>query len=111
MHPGFQNLSLVQSKVEVLMNFHHIDIYSHKIQHKFLSTLKTFMNEATERGYNKKLDFRGRRFKRISETVESIYLNLEELKKIEMLGLSEKPNLERVRDLFLIGYLTCLLLF
>ena len=64
------------------------------------------MNEATERRYNKKLDFRGRRFKRITEPVESIYLNLEELKKIEELDLSEKPSLERVRDLFLIGYFT-----
>jgi integrase len=64
------------------------------------------MNEATERGYNKKLDFRGRRFKRLHEQVYSIYLNEEELGKIWRLDLSEKPNLERVRDLFMIGCYT-----
>ena len=64
------------------------------------------MNEATDRGYNKKMDFRGRKFKRLAEPVESIYLNLEELERIRGLDLTQKPSLERVRDLFLIGCYT-----
>jgi integrase len=73
---------------------------------KHIQVFKTFMNEATDRGYNKKLEFRGRKFKRLTEPVESIYLNREELEKIRLIDLSDKPNLERVRDLFLIGCYT-----
>ena len=49
---------------------------------KHIQVFKTFMNEATDRGFNKKMDFRGRKFKRLAEPVESIYLNLEELDRI-----------------------------
>lgn len=73
---------------------------------KHIQVFKTFMNEATDRGYNKKLEFRGRKFKRLAEPVESIYLNKEELDQIRALNLSEKPTLERVRDLFIIGCYT-----
>jgi integrase len=64
------------------------------------------MNEATDRGYNKKMEFRGRRFKRPSEPVESIYLTKEELDKIRSLDLVDRSNLEKVRDLFIIGCYT-----
>lgn len=70
---------------------------------KHIQVFKTFMNEATERGFNKQLDFRARKFKRLAEPVESIYLNEEELNAIWKLDLSEQPGLERVRDLFIIG--------
>ena len=50
--------------------------------------------------------FRGKRFKKLSEPVHSIYLNEDDLEKIKSLDLSEKPNLERVRDLFIVGCLT-----
>jgi integrase len=73
---------------------------------KHIQVFKTFMNEATDRGFNKRLDFRGRRFKRLSEPVESIYLSKEELEKIRLIDLTDKPTLERVRDLFLIGCYT-----
>lgn len=73
---------------------------------KHVQVFKTFMNEATDRGYNKNLDFRQRKFKRLTEPVESIYLNQEELDKMWSLDLREKPNLERVRDLFIIGCYT-----
>jgi len=73
---------------------------------KHIQVFKTFMNEATDRGFNKRLDFRGRKFKRLAEPVESIYLNKEELEQIRFLNLSEKPTLERVRDLFIIGCYT-----
>jgi len=73
---------------------------------KHIQVFKTFLNEATDRGYNKKLEFRGRKFKRLTEPVESIYLNIEELDIIRRLDLKDKPSLERVRDLFLIGCYT-----
>lgn len=68
--------------------------------------MKTLLNEATDRGYNKSLEFRSRKFKRLNEPVESIYLNQEELNKMYTLDLREKPTLERVRDLFIIGCYT-----
>lgn len=73
---------------------------------KHIQVLKTFLNEATDRGYNKKMEFRGRKFKRPNELVESIYLNKEELDKISNLDLTKDPKIERVRDLFLIGCYT-----
>lgn len=73
---------------------------------KHIQVFKTFMNEATDRGYNKQLDFRQRKFRRLSEPVHSIYLNQEELDVIWGLDLRDKPNLERVRDLFIIGCYT-----
>lgn len=73
---------------------------------KQIQVLKTLLNEATDRGYNSNLDFRGKRFKKPSEPVYSIYLNEDDLKKLKTLDLSDKPNLERVRDLFIVGCLT-----
>jgi len=73
---------------------------------KHIQVFKTFMNEATDRGYNKNLDFRMRKFRRLSEEVNSIYLNEQELEQVMDLDLKETPNLERVRDLFIIGCYT-----
>ena len=97
------NLGFYNSFIDYLT--HELGLSQNTIG-KHIQVFKTFMNEATERGYNKKFDFRGRRFKRITEPVESIYLNLEELEKVRKLDLSETPSLERVRDLFLIGCFT-----
>lgn len=73
---------------------------------KHIKTLKTFMNEATDRGYNTNLEFKKRKFKTVREESDSIYLTLEELEKFENLDLSASPRLEKVRDLFLIGCYT-----
>lgn len=73
---------------------------------KHIKTLKTFMNEATERGLHNNLEFKKRKFKTLREESDSIYLTLEELKKIENLTLIANPKLDRVRDLFLIGCYT-----
>lgn len=73
---------------------------------KHIKTLKTFMNEATDRGYNTNLEFKKRKFKTLREESDSIYLTLDELEKFEKLDLSASPRLEKVRDLFLIGCYT-----
>lgn len=72
----------------------------HKIQ-----TLKTWLNEATEKGHNKSQQYKSHRFKAITEETENIYLSNKEL---ELLHGAELPNerLIRVRDLFLIGAYT-----
>lgn len=73
---------------------------------KHIKTLKTFMNEATDRGYNTNLEFKKRKFKTLREESDSIYLSVDELERFDKLDLSASPRLERVRDLFLIGCYT-----
>lgn len=73
---------------------------------KYIKTIKTFLNEATERGYNENLEFRKSKFKTTSEETDNVYLSTEELKIIEEKDLSSYPSLEKVRDLFLIGAYT-----
>ena len=73
---------------------------------KDIKTLKTVLNDATERGVNKNLQFKSKRFSTTSEQTESIFLTEDEIKEIERLDLADNSRLEYVRDLFLIGCYT-----
>lgn len=73
---------------------------------KHIKTIKSFMNEATERGINKNLEFRKKKFKTIREESDTVYLSIKELEKFEKLQLTATPRLDTVRDLFLIGCYT-----
>jgi len=73
---------------------------------KHIKTIKSFMNEATERGINQNLEFRKKKFKTIREEADTVYLSIKELESFEKLNLSSSPRLEKVRDLFLIGCYT-----
>jgi len=73
---------------------------------KYIKTLKTFLNEATERGFNENLEFRKSKFKTISEETDTVYLTTTELKIIEEKDLSNSSGLEKVKDLFLLGCYT-----
>jgi integrase len=64
------------------------------------------MNEATERGINKNVEFKKKKFKKVTEDTDKIYLNTTELEKLYQLDLSQKVKLEKVRDLFIIGCYT-----
>ncbi|MBI4946451.1 MAG: site-specific integrase [Bacteroidetes bacterium] len=68
-----------------------------------IKRIKTFLNEATERGINTNLAYKSKRFKVITEETDSIYLNEKELEAIYKLDLSNNSRLDRVRDLFLVG--------
>ncbi|MES2138493.1 MAG: phage integrase SAM-like domain-containing protein [Bacteroidota bacterium] len=70
---------------------------------KHIMTLKTFLNEATERGLNTTFAFKSRRFKVITEKTDSVYLTESELEDIRNYDLSNNSRLDRVRDLFLVG--------
>lgn len=70
---------------------------------KHIKTLKSFLNIATEKGLNKNMIYRNRLFKAPEEKVEHIYLTLNELEVLAKKDLSDKPYLDRVRDVFLIG--------
>lgn len=69
---------------------------------KYIATLKTFLNEATDAGVNIKTDFKSSRFTKPYEEVDKIYLTETELTNIYKLDLSKNKKLERVRDLFIV---------
>lgn len=73
---------------------------------KHIKTIKSFLNEATERGINENLEFRKKKFKTIREESDTVYLSVKELQQFEKLNLSATPRLDKVRDLFLIGCYT-----
>jgi len=81
-----------------------------------IKILKTIMNASHEKGFHNTTDFNKRYFKKPTEEVFNIYLNQDELKKIQKLDLSDfqqkrinkdfvitKSRLENARDLFLIS--------
>ena len=70
---------------------------------RHVKTLKCFLNEAFERNLTSNISFRSKRFKTITEEASNIYLSEMELNHLYELDLSEKPRLEKVRDLFLVG--------
>ena len=80
--------------------------YSPNTIGKYIKNLKVILNEATERGINTKLDYKSKRFKAISESVESIYLTEDEIQKIYKHDFTKNKRLERTRDLFIIGCYT-----
>ncbi len=73
---------------------------------KLIKNIKVFLNEATERGINKNLEYKSRRFKVLSEDTDAVYLSETELQKLYEVDLSSNTRLERVRDLFIIGCYT-----
>ena len=80
--------------------------YSPNTIAKHTITLKTFLNEATERGVNNNLAFKSKRFRAPQIEVETIFLNDKELNELYKLDLIDNFKLDRVRDLFLIGCYT-----
>ncbi|TZF83253.1 site-specific integrase [Pedobacter sp. BS3] len=75
--------------------------YSNNTIGKHIRTLKAILKDASFAGINTRIDFT--RFTAITEDVNNIYLNPQELETIFNLDLSQNPRLERVRDLFLVG--------
>jgi integrase len=67
---------------------------------KKIRVLKTFLNAATPEHLSRD-QFKDS--KSISEESENIYLNEKELQAMYELDLTDKPRLDKVRDLFLVG--------
>lgn len=71
-----------------------------------IKVLKTFMNEAHERGYHNNLDYKKKSFNKPSDKTKKVYLTENELQTIYKLDLSNNKKLDLVRDWFLIGAYT-----
>ncbi len=81
--------------------------YSKNYIGKFISNIKYFMSEAHEEKLHNNLVFRSRKFKKLSEDTDELYLTIEELGKIEKVDLSRYPEgYNTARDLFIIGAYT-----
>jgi integrase len=73
---------------------------------KHTITLKTFLNDANERGYYENIAHKSKRFRAIQVQSPTIYLTETELDELYKLDLTKKPKLDRARDLFLVGCYT-----
>ncbi len=81
-------------------------------QEKYIKTLKIFCKYAEDRGYNKSSTYhefsnitKGDQ-KRKKSDHDIVTLTLSELRQLYTYNLSDKPHLERVRDLFCFGCFT-----
>ena len=70
---------------------------------KKLQTLKIFLNDAYYKGINHHLKYKDRNFKTPKEETDNIYLTKDEINQFYEYDLSDKPSLERVRDLFVVA--------
>lgn len=73
---------------------------------KHIKNLMTILNRATEEGVNNNLKYKHRDFKMVREDTTAIYLTPDEIDTLYNLDLSDKPQWEMARDIFLIGYYT-----
>ena len=81
--------------------------YSKNYIGKFISNIKHFMSEAHEEKLHNNLVFRSRKFKKLSEDTDELYLSIKELSRIERVDLSKYPEgYNTARDLFIIGAYT-----
>jgi integrase len=111
--PDFADIDLefYQQFVDFLRNYEEKDKDGNIIKSglavntigKKIQTLKIFLNDATEQGINKTMKYKSRNFKALSEEAETIYLTKEELKKFYEHDFSQRPGLERIRDLFIVA--------
>lgn len=73
---------------------------------KYIAPLKTILAEAEAQGIAVNPVYRSRAYRVLSEEPVKIYLTISEIEQIEILDLSKNDRLDRVRDLFLLGYYT-----
>jgi site-specific recombinase XerD len=71
---------------------------------KYVKTIKSFLNYATDRGWNKSKLYN--KFKVFKHDVDIVYLDEDELNRIQELDLSGKAYLQNARKLFLLACYT-----
>ena len=71
-----------------------------------IKNIKVFMREAFERDLTNNVQFQSRKFKKLDEESQSIYLSNNDLNALYTLDLSEATRLDKVRDLFIVACYT-----
>lgn len=70
---------------------------------KHIKVIKTWLKKAEDDGFNNNKFYKSTDFRKPSYLSETIYLNRDELQLVSDLDLSSRIELERIRDLFLVG--------
>lgn len=78
-------------------------LYSLNTIGKHIRSLKTILNAATYDGFNTNLKYKHPEFKITEELTTEVYLSNEELMKMCKLDLSNYPEHEKARDIFILG--------
>jgi len=73
---------------------------------KHIKNLKTFLNDALLNGQTSNVIFKNKNFKAPKEITNEIYLDDDEINALATLDLSDNPQMQQARDIFLIGYYT-----
>ncbi len=117
---SFNNISNFSKATNTKLEFDNIDLdfytkfldycfnncdYKNNYTGNLIKDLKSFLNWATENGYNTKLDFRKKSFRKLVEAPEIIFLYYDELIHLYNIKLKDK-NLAQVRDVFCFGCFT-----
>jgi site-specific recombinase XerD len=89
---------------EDFLSYLRLSNYSNNYIANHIKNLKTILNYSFTRGYHSNITHKRREFAKPNESVDAIFLNLEELKSIENLDLP--PGQDLSRDLFLMGAYT-----
>ena len=89
-----------------LVSYFHNENYSTNTVGKHIKNLKVFLKEAYKREITSNRSFQNEDFRVVDEETDQIYLNDSELNKIFNLPLNKSPQLERIRDLFIIASYT-----
>ena len=76
-----------------------------------IRNVKTFLNEALEKGLTNNRSHQSKHFKKVSEEAYTIALSTDELDQLHKLDLSGKPSLDQRRDLFIVACCTGLRYF
>lgn len=79
---------------------------SHNYIGNHIKHLKVVMEKAQEEGLHRNFDYRDKRFKILDEPSDAIYLSYDEIDRIKSLDLSDKPKLDKTRDIFLVCFFT-----
>ncbi len=75
---------------------------------KYIKDVKVMLNAATERDINHNLAFKSKGFSKPHENSTKVFLDMDEIKRINSLDLSDDKQLDITRDYFIISCLTSL---
>lgn len=115
-----KDLKIYENENNTHLTFERIDIDFHNSFIRYLNNknyapntigthikiIKTFMNEAYERGLHENIDFKKKAFSKPKEETSSVYLNIAELDSLYKLDLANNNKYDNVRDWFLIAAYT-----
>jgi integrase len=106
-HKGLTDLKFEDINLDFYFDFKDYFLKTEGLSDNYfgvvIKVIKTVMNEAKEEKLHNSSDYQSKRFVKPAYEIENVYLDEEQLEKLAKKDLSEKPHLDRARDLFLVG--------